>query len=256
MSHLADYLHPILKEAQMSNPQPAAEFTARDVLQQIDHRLSLIETDVRENNAKIDDLKDEVIGKFDDLEAKTARLSSTVLRLKPRPKSTILRLKLRLGSMILRPKPRLSSTVLRPKPRPKSTVLRLKLRPKSTVLRPKSTVLRLKLRPKSTVLRPKSNLKYANYAASSTANLLGYRPSAHHLAVDDGYSPLQIVDTVTRPAAPTCPISPQAQNPRCFAQRIHLADAASPATHLVELDCCRKGFVSPSFCRIFCRLRK
>ncbi len=28
----------------MSKPQPASEFTARDVLQQIDHRLSLIET--------------------------------------------------------------------------------------------------------------------------------------------------------------------------------------------------------------------
>ena len=66
----------------MPSPQPAAEFSARDVLQQVDHRLSLIETDVRKNNAKIDDLKaetevkidnlrTEIIDKIDGLEAKT-----------------------------------------------------------------------------------------------------------------------------------------------------------------------------------------
>ena len=33
----------------MSTPQPSPELTTRDVLQQIDHRLSLIETDVHEN---------------------------------------------------------------------------------------------------------------------------------------------------------------------------------------------------------------
>ena len=66
----------------MPTPQPAAEFSVRDVLQQVDHRLSLIETDVRENNAKIDDLKaetevkidnlrTEIIDKIDGLEAKT-----------------------------------------------------------------------------------------------------------------------------------------------------------------------------------------
>ena len=38
----------------MSTPQPSPELTIRDVLQQIDHRLSLIETDVRENNTKIE----------------------------------------------------------------------------------------------------------------------------------------------------------------------------------------------------------
>ena len=48
----------------MSNPQPSPELTTRDVLQQIDHRLSLIEVDVRENHTKIE-------AKIDALEAKT-----------------------------------------------------------------------------------------------------------------------------------------------------------------------------------------
>ena len=48
----------------MSTPQPSAELTTRDVLQQIDHRLSLIETDVRENSTKLE-------SKIDALEAKT-----------------------------------------------------------------------------------------------------------------------------------------------------------------------------------------
>ena len=48
----------------MSTPQPSPELTTRDVLQQIDHRLSLIETDVRENNTKIE-------AKIDALGAKT-----------------------------------------------------------------------------------------------------------------------------------------------------------------------------------------
>ena len=48
----------------MSNPQPSAELTTRDVLQQIDHRLSLIEMDVRENSTKLE-------SKIDALEAKT-----------------------------------------------------------------------------------------------------------------------------------------------------------------------------------------
>ena len=48
----------------MSTPQSSPELTTRDVLQQIDHRLSLIETDVRENNTKIEN-------KIDALEAKT-----------------------------------------------------------------------------------------------------------------------------------------------------------------------------------------
>ena len=48
----------------MSESQPAAEITTRDVLLQIDHRLSLIETDVRENNTKTE-------AKIDGLEAKT-----------------------------------------------------------------------------------------------------------------------------------------------------------------------------------------
>ena len=55
----------------MSTPQPSPELTTRDVLQQIDHRLSLIETDVRENNAKIDSLRAEITDKIDGLEAKT-----------------------------------------------------------------------------------------------------------------------------------------------------------------------------------------
>ena len=48
----------------MSTPQSSPELTTRDVLQQIDHRLSLIETDVRENNTKIEN-------KIDAFEAKT-----------------------------------------------------------------------------------------------------------------------------------------------------------------------------------------
>ena len=59
----------------MSNPQPSAELTTRDVLQQIDHRLSLIETDVRENStkleSKIDALEAKTESKIDALEAKT-----------------------------------------------------------------------------------------------------------------------------------------------------------------------------------------
>ena len=38
----------------MSNPQPSSELTTRDVLQQINYRLSLIERDVRENHAKVE----------------------------------------------------------------------------------------------------------------------------------------------------------------------------------------------------------
>ncbi len=38
----------------MSTLQPSPELTTRDVLQQIDHRLSLLETDVRENHTKIE----------------------------------------------------------------------------------------------------------------------------------------------------------------------------------------------------------
>ena len=56
----------------MSNPQPSSELTTRDVLQQIDHRLSLIERDVRENHTKIEgkiegeirELRREFNGKF------------------------------------------------------------------------------------------------------------------------------------------------------------------------------------------------
>ena len=59
----------------MSNPQPSAELTTRDVLQQIDHRLSLIEMDVRENStkleSKIDALEAKTESKIDALEAKT-----------------------------------------------------------------------------------------------------------------------------------------------------------------------------------------
>ena len=58
----------------MSNPQPSPELTTRDVLQQIDHRLGLIETDVRENNtkieAKIDALDAKTEAKFNALDAK------------------------------------------------------------------------------------------------------------------------------------------------------------------------------------------
>ena len=56
----------------MSNPQSSSELTTRDVLQQIDHRLSLIERDVRENHTKIEgkieveirELRREFNGKF------------------------------------------------------------------------------------------------------------------------------------------------------------------------------------------------
>ena len=53
----------------MSTPQPAPDLSIRDVLQQIDRRLSLIETDVRENKAKIDsglaaEIRREFNGKF------------------------------------------------------------------------------------------------------------------------------------------------------------------------------------------------
>ena len=58
----------------MSTPQPSPELTTRDVLQQIDHRLSLIERDVRENHtkieAKIDALDSKFEGKFDALDSK------------------------------------------------------------------------------------------------------------------------------------------------------------------------------------------
>ena len=58
----------------MSTPQPSPEITTRDVLQQIDHRLSLIETDVRENNtkteAKIDALDRKIEAKIDALDRK------------------------------------------------------------------------------------------------------------------------------------------------------------------------------------------
>ncbi|MYF92539.1 MAG: hypothetical protein F4049_16135 [Gemmatimonadetes bacterium] len=48
----------------MSTPQPTPELSIRDVLQQIDRRLSLIETDVRENKAKIDSLAAEIRREF------------------------------------------------------------------------------------------------------------------------------------------------------------------------------------------------
>ena len=58
----------------MSTPQPSPELTTRDVLQQIDHRLSLIERDVRENHAKIeakiDALDSKFEGKIDALDSK------------------------------------------------------------------------------------------------------------------------------------------------------------------------------------------
>ena len=58
----------------MSNPQSASELSTRDVLQQIDRRLSLIETDVRENNtkteAKIDALDRKIEAKIDALDSK------------------------------------------------------------------------------------------------------------------------------------------------------------------------------------------
>ena len=48
----------------MSNPQPAPELSTRDVLLQIDRRLSLIEEDVRENNTKIDSVAAEIRREF------------------------------------------------------------------------------------------------------------------------------------------------------------------------------------------------
>ena len=48
----------------MSNPQPAPELSTRDVLLQIDRRLSLIEADVRENNTKIDSVAAEIRREF------------------------------------------------------------------------------------------------------------------------------------------------------------------------------------------------
>ena len=58
----------------MSTPQPSPELTTRDVLQQIDHRLGLIETDVRENHtkieAKIDAFDRKFEGKIDALDSK------------------------------------------------------------------------------------------------------------------------------------------------------------------------------------------
>ena len=58
----------------MSTPQSSPELTTRDVLQQIDHRLSLIETDVRENNTKtetkIDALDRKIEAKIDALDSK------------------------------------------------------------------------------------------------------------------------------------------------------------------------------------------
>ena len=49
----------------MSTPQPSPELTTRDVLQQIDHRLSLLETDVRENHTKIEAKIDALDSKFE-----------------------------------------------------------------------------------------------------------------------------------------------------------------------------------------------
>ena len=58
----------------MSTPQSSPELTTRDVLQQIDHRLSLIETDVRENHTKtetkIDALDRKIEAKIDALDSK------------------------------------------------------------------------------------------------------------------------------------------------------------------------------------------
>ena len=48
----------------MSNPQPAPELSTRDVLLQIDRRLSLIEADVHENNTKIDSVAAEIRREF------------------------------------------------------------------------------------------------------------------------------------------------------------------------------------------------
>ena len=64
----------------MSTPQPSPELTTRDVLQQIDHRLSLIETDVRENHtkieAKLDALEVKTEAKFNTLEGKLDALDN------------------------------------------------------------------------------------------------------------------------------------------------------------------------------------
>ena len=49
----------------MSTPQSSPELTTRDVLQQIDHRLSLIETDVRENHTKVEAKLDAFDRKFE-----------------------------------------------------------------------------------------------------------------------------------------------------------------------------------------------
>ena len=49
----------------MSNPQPPPELTTRDVLQQVDHRLGLIETDVRELSSKVETKFDAHEFKFD-----------------------------------------------------------------------------------------------------------------------------------------------------------------------------------------------
>ena len=58
----------------MSSSQSSPELTTRDVLQQIDHRLSLIETDVRENHTKtetkIDALDRKIEAKIDALDSK------------------------------------------------------------------------------------------------------------------------------------------------------------------------------------------
>ena len=72
---------PIPKDAYMSTPQSSPELTTRDVLQQIDHRLSLIETDVRENHTKVEAKLDAFDRKFetkiDALDSKSkARLKS------------------------------------------------------------------------------------------------------------------------------------------------------------------------------------
>ena len=57
----------------MSNPQPASELSTRDVLQQIDRRLSLIETDVRENNTKTESKIDALESKIDSVAAEMRR---------------------------------------------------------------------------------------------------------------------------------------------------------------------------------------
>ena len=54
----------------MSTPQPSPGLTTRDVLQQIDHRLGLIETDVRENHTKSEAKIDALGAKIDALDRK------------------------------------------------------------------------------------------------------------------------------------------------------------------------------------------